>query len=101
MKGYLVAVALCLAVVMPAIAQTPEEIIRQTYAKGIFSNQVGLIERNVRLGAPAKGDDSLQATLQQNQLKFTLSDFKTGISQVTTTRSSRSAATRLASKYCT
>jgi hypothetical protein len=78
MKSYLVAIALCLAVVMPAIAQTPEEIIRQTYAKGIFSNQVGLIERNVRLGAPAKSDDSLQATLQQNQLKFTLSDFKTG-----------------------
>ena len=61
MKSYLVAIALCLAVVMPAIAQTPEEIIRQTYAKGIFSYQVGLIERNVRLGAPAKSDDSLGA----------------------------------------
>ena len=78
MKSNLVVIALCLAVVMPAIAQTPEEIVRQTYAKATFSNQVGLIERNVHLGAPAKSDDSLQVTLQQNQLKFTLSDFKTG-----------------------
>ncbi len=68
MKPWLILPALVVAFSALTFGQTADEnLIRQTYAKAVFANQVGILEK----GTPQ--------ALATNQLAFTLTDFRAGV----------------------
>jgi hypothetical protein len=78
MKRLAVLATLLGSLLLSASAQISQETtIRQTYAIASFATQVGLIERTVPAGS-LKAVPNLSKTLQDNQLTFTLSNFKEG-----------------------
>lgn len=60
--------------------QTPthEDVVRLTYAKLMFANQVGLIEKAIPFGKK-QANPAVANILQQNQLTITLSGFQQGV----------------------
>lgn len=58
--------------------ETPEAIVRQTYAKVTFASQVWTIEKAVVYTGSKKPASDVTPLLAANQLTFELSNFKTG-----------------------